>query len=109
LDLALRIAGLEATIVELSWYGDRVVPVPLGQSFHVRRLTLMSSQVGRLSASQRARWDQRRRMQLALSLLADPTLDVLITGESDFQELPRVMADLESRPGNALCHCIRYG
>jgi threonine dehydrogenase-like Zn-dependent dehydrogenase len=108
LDLALRIAGFEATIVELSWYGDRVVPVPLGQSFHVRRLILVSSQVGRLPASQRARWDPRRRMRFAMSLLADPTLDVLITGESAFHDLPRVMADLESRPGNTLCHCIRY-
>ena len=108
LELALRVAGLEATVVEMSWYGNQVVPVPLGEAFHVRRLTLKSSQVGRVAASQRARWDTRRRMHLALSLLADPVLDVLITGESDFEDLPETMAQLATAPGNALCHRIRY-
>ncbi len=108
LTLALRLAGLEATIVELSWYGDRVVSLPLGAAFHVNRLTIVSSQVGRLAPAQRPRWDTRRRMQLALSLLADPALDALITGESGFEELPAVMAGLAAAPGNALCHRIRY-
>ena len=40
------LAGFEATIVELSWYGDQAVPLPLGEAFHARRLTLKSSQVG---------------------------------------------------------------
>jgi hypothetical protein len=108
LALALRVAGLEATIVELSWYGDQTVPVPLGADFHARRLTLTSSQVGMVAASQRARWDARRRMQLALSLLTDASLDVLITGESEFDALPRVMADLAATPGDTICHRIRY-
>ena len=108
LPVALRLAGLEATVVELSWYGDRVVPLPLGAAFHSRRLTIASSQVGRIAAAQRPRWDTQRRMQLALSLLADPALDVLVTGESPFDELPAVMAGLAERPGNALCHRVRY-
>ena len=108
LPLALRLAGLEATVVELSWYGDRVVSLPLGAAFHARRLAIASSQVGRIAPAQRPRWDTRRRMRLALSLLADPALDVLVTGESAFDELPAVMAALAARPGNALCHRIRY-
>jgi threonine dehydrogenase-like Zn-dependent dehydrogenase len=108
LGLALRVAGFEATVVELSWYGARVVPLALGEAFHARRLTLKSSQVGTVALSQRARWDTRRRMQLALRLLADPVLDALITGESEFDALPEVMAKLASSPGNTLCHRIRY-
>jgi 2-desacetyl-2-hydroxyethyl bacteriochlorophyllide A dehydrogenase len=108
LDAALRLAAFEATIVEVSWYGDAVVPVSLGGAFHSRRLTIRSSQVGHVAPSQRARWDTRRRMALALRLLADPVFDTLITGESDFDALPRVMADLASAPGDALCHRIRY-
>src|SRR6185312_8304324 len=46
LQLALGLAGFEATVLELSWYGDRAVSVPLGEAFHARRLTLKSSQVG---------------------------------------------------------------
>jgi 2-desacetyl-2-hydroxyethyl bacteriochlorophyllide A dehydrogenase len=108
LALALRVAGFEATIVEMSWYGADVVPVPLGEAFHARRLTIQSSQVGRIAASQRARWDTRRRMALALSMLDEPALDVLITGESGFDDLPQVMAKLASAPGDTLCHRIRY-
>lgn len=108
LELALRVAGFEATIVEMSWYGNHAVPVALGEGFHARRLTLKSSQVGRVASSQRARWDTSRRMQLALTLLADPALDILITGESEFDALPHVMAQLAGAPGDALCHRIRY-
>jgi hypothetical protein len=109
LDLALRVAGFEAAVVEMSWYGDRIVPVPLGAVFHSRRLTLKSSQVGTVSPAQRSRWDTRRRMQLALSLLTDPALDALITGESDFDALPHLMATLAQTPGDTVCHRIRYG
>jgi 2-desacetyl-2-hydroxyethyl bacteriochlorophyllide A dehydrogenase len=108
LETALRIVGFEATILEMSWYGGQVVPVSLGEAFHSRRLTIKSSQVGTVAASQRARWDVHRRMQLTLRLLTDPVLDALITGESEFEALPRVMADLAVSPGNTLCHRIRY-
>ncbi len=105
---AMLVAGFEATIVELSWYGDRVVPISLGGSFHAQRLTLKSSQVGQVASSQRARWDTRRRMAFALSLLSHDELDVLITGESAFDELPSVMATLSASPGDTICHRIRY-
>lgn len=108
LDTALRLAGFEATIVELSWYGDAMVPAALGHAFHARRLTLKSSQVGTVAASQRARWDNRRRLRLALSLLADPALDALISGESDFEALPETLAALAASPGDTLCHRVRY-
>jgi threonine dehydrogenase-like Zn-dependent dehydrogenase len=108
LDLSCRLAGFEATVVELSWYGTTVVPMPLGEAFHVRRLQLKSSQVGHVAPSQRSRWSTRRRMQFALSLLVDPSLDMLITGESPFAALPGVMAQLAVSPGEALCHRIRY-
>jgi len=108
LDLALRAAGFEATVVELSWYGDTAVPVRLGGGFHALRLTLKSSQVGGVAASQRPRWDARRRMRLALGMLSDAALDVLITAESAFEELPETMARLANGPGPTLCHRIRY-
>jgi len=108
LELALQMAADEATIVELSWFGDQTVPLSLGGAFHARRLTIASSQVGRVAPSQRPRWDTPRRMQLALTLLDDPALDVLITGENEFETLPDVMATLARSPGDALCHRIRY-
>lgn len=108
LELALAVAGFEGTIVEMSWFGDRRVSLPLGQAFHARRLTIKSSQVGHVARRRRSRWDTRRRMALALTLLADERLEVLITGESDFEAMPEVMARLAATPGDTLCHRIRY-
>ncbi len=105
---ALLVAGMEATILELSWYGNQSVSLPLGEAFHSRRLTLKSSQVGQIPADRVARWDYRRRMQAALELLLDPRLDALISGESDFGDLPRTMERLSREPTGVLCHRIRY-
>jgi threonine dehydrogenase-like Zn-dependent dehydrogenase len=108
LQLGLDVAGVEATVVEMSWFGNREVSLPLGGAFHSKRLTIKSSQVGQIAPGQRPRWDTRRRMAQALTLLADATLDVLITGESRFDELPDVMLRLAEAPGDVLCHRIKY-
>ena len=105
---ALELAGDEATVLEMSWYGQRSVALALGEAFHARRLTLRSSQVGRLPPRQAPRWTYRRRMELALSLLVDSLPDVLISGESDFASLPDTLQRLSSAPAGALCHRIRY-
>lgn len=108
LSLALSLAAFEATIVEMSWFGAQTVSLPLGEAFHAKRLSIRSSQVGHVATSHRARWDYGRRMQFAISLLRDPALDRLITGESAFDELPGVMRDLSTGVRDALCHRIRY-
>ncbi|MFD4570959.1 zinc-binding alcohol dehydrogenase [Streptomyces sp. NPDC058417] len=98
----------EGTVLELSWYGDRAVALPLGEAFHSRRLVLRSSQVGTVSP-RRANRTYGDRLALALELLADPTLDALVTGESAFEDLPEVMPGLASGDIPALCHRVRYG
>lgn len=105
---ALALAGFEATVLEMSWYGDRLVAAPLGEAFHARRLTIRSSQVGSVARAQRARWSHRRRLALALELLADPVFDVLISGTSPFAALPATMARLAGHPDGELCHVIDY-
>ena len=108
LELALRLAGFEATVVEMSWYGDQAVPIPLGEAFHALRLSVKSSQVGSVAPAQRGRWNTRRRMHLALTLLADAALDALITGESEFEMLPVTMTQIANGADGTLCHRIRY-
>ncbi|MFG3009010.1 zinc-binding alcohol dehydrogenase [Streptomyces cinerochromogenes] len=105
---ALQLLAPEGTVVELSWYGDRSVTLPLGEAFHSRRLTVRSSQVGTVSPAARPGRTYADRMALALDLLADPALDALITGESAFEELPHVMPRLASGEIPALCHRVRY-
>ena len=105
---ALVLAAADATIVEMSWFGDCEVSLPLGEAFHSRRLTIKASQVGALPPAMRTEWNVDRRMAKALDLLKDPALDALITGESAFNDLPDVMRRLATSPGNTLCHRIRY-
>lgn len=107
LALSLSLAGQEARVVELSWYGTSVVPVGLGELFHSSRLTLRSSQVGQLPLCQGARWTHRRRLQVALGLCADPVLDALISGESEFLSMPTDLPSVLKSP-ETLCHRIRY-
>jgi 2-desacetyl-2-hydroxyethyl bacteriochlorophyllide A dehydrogenase len=94
LELALSLAGLEATIIELSWYGTTSVPLSLGGRFHNARLRIQSSQVGQVAASQRPRWSYRRRMELALRLLAEPAFDALLAEPVRFDDMPRELPAL---------------
>jgi threonine dehydrogenase-like Zn-dependent dehydrogenase len=105
---ALALAGNQARVVEMSWYGDKRPAVPLGQAFHSRRLSLVGSQVGQLPPDRQPRWDHRRRMQLALGLLAEPVLDALISGASAFERMPRDLPGLLDAAGEVLCHRIDY-
>ncbi|MFG2141453.1 dehydrogenase [Streptomyces sp. NPDC048650] len=109
LSRSLELLAPEGTVIELSWYGDRRVSLPLGEAFHSRRLVVRSSQVGAVSAARRARRGFADRLTLALELLADPAFDALITGESPFEDLPAVLPRLASGDLPALCHRIRYG
>ena len=108
LGTALALAGFEATVVELSWYGDQAVAVPLGEAFHAQRLRLISSQVGSVATARRARRSHRDRLSLALELLRDAAFDRLFTGESRFEALPDTMARLAAAPDGALCEVVRY-
>ncbi len=105
---SLELAAPEATVLELSWYGDQVAQVPLGDVFHPRRLVLRSSQVGSISPARRHRRSFADRLSLALDLLADPALDALITGECAFAELPQVLPQLADGRLPGLCHRVRY-
>ena len=103
----LELAGFEATVLELSWYGAKDVPLPLGQDFHAKRLRLISSQVGQVSPARRARRSHRDRLTLALALLCDPLFDALLDGEVAFADLPETMASLAAGQA-ALCRVVRY-
>jgi threonine dehydrogenase-like Zn-dependent dehydrogenase len=105
---SLELLVPDGVVVELSWYGDRPVALPLGDVFHSRRLTVRSSQVGSVSPARRDRRSTRDRLALALELLADARFDTLISGESGFDQLPLLLAELAAGDRPALCHLIRY-
>ena len=95
-------------MLELSWYGANEVTVPLGDVFHSRRLKLISSQVGKVAASHRLRWDYRRRLTAALDLLKDPVFDALIAPPVSFGDLPAKLPGILTPTSGVLCQLIRY-
>ncbi len=105
---ALAVAGNEALVLELSWYGDTEVQLPLGAAFHARRLTLRSSQVGQIAPAAARRRSHAERLALALDLLRDPVFDRLIDGDSAFHELPATMAAIAAGGQGVLCHRVHY-
>jgi threonine dehydrogenase-like Zn-dependent dehydrogenase len=105
---AFDLAGMEATVVELSWYGTGDVVVPLGGAFHSLRLKLISSQVGQVASSHRARWTSRRRLDAALALLGDSRLDALLAPAIKFQELPLRLPDILVPQSGVLCQLVDY-
>ncbi len=90
---AIDAAGFEATIVELSWYGDGAVAAPLGGAFHAKRLTLAASQVGHVALPRRVTRPHRARLELALHLLADPAYRLDLGAPIQFAELPERYAE----------------
>jgi threonine dehydrogenase-like Zn-dependent dehydrogenase len=105
---SLNLAGDEATVLELSWYGTNDVAVPLGGAFHSRRLKLVSSQVGRVAPSNRARWTHRRRLAAALDLLTEPALDVLLAPAIAFDDLPTRLPNILAPQSDILCQLVKY-
>ncbi len=108
LNAAIGLAGMEGTVVELSWYGDKAVTVGLGDAFHSRRLKLVSSQVGQVSPGRRPRWSYGRRLASALTMLTDPALDALVAEEMAFEDGPRRLPEILSPGATGLAPVIRY-
>jgi threonine dehydrogenase-like Zn-dependent dehydrogenase len=111
LRLALSRCGFEGRIVEASWFGDRACDLPLGEAFHAKRLSLLSTQVGAVAPAMRGRRTHGERMALALSLLADARLDALLGPDIRFADLPaRIGSVLLPEPGapQPLCPVVTY-
>lgn len=109
LERSLQLAGDEGEIIEMSWYANRQVTLPLGEDFHARRLSIRASQVGVVARARRHRRTNAERLELAVELLKDPIFDTFLTGASPFRELPDVVQNLADGKLEALCHVIEYG
>ncbi len=109
LALALRLLRPDGEVIEMSWYGDSPVSVPLGEAFHSGRLSVRASQVGAIAPARRGHRTTGDRLALALDLLRDEAFDALLSGESTFGELPNLLPALAAGELSALCHVISYG
>ncbi len=108
LQRSLDTLAFEGRVVELSWYGDRETTLRLGGAFHSRRLRIVSSQVGHVANSRRATTTHARRLAEAISLLDDPRLDALITGEVAFEDLPARLPEILAPGAPGIATAVRY-
>jgi threonine dehydrogenase-like Zn-dependent dehydrogenase len=108
---ALDLCAFEARVIEASWYGTREASLPLGEAFHSKRISIVSTQVGAVAPALRGRRTHGQRMALALSLLADPVLDALVGPSTRFADLAAAMPGLLNPPPGAvppLCPLVLY-
>jgi 2-desacetyl-2-hydroxyethyl bacteriochlorophyllide A dehydrogenase len=105
---ALSLLAHEGTALVCSWYGTKMVALPLGAEFHRRRLTIRSSQVSTIPARLAGRWDRERRRAAARALLEELPLDALATHEFPFEGAAEAYAAV-ARPEPGLIHAtLRY-
>lgn len=107
LKLSLQLAGDDSDVIELSWFADKEVTLPLGEDFHARRLNIRSSQVGAVALPRRHRRSNAERLQEAANQLKDPLFDTFLTSECQFQNLPATLVRLFEEPGG-FCHVVAY-
>jgi 2-desacetyl-2-hydroxyethyl bacteriochlorophyllide A dehydrogenase len=105
----LRLLAHEGTALVCSWYGTKPVPLPLGAEFHRRRLVIRSTQVSTIPSNLAARWDRRRRRDVARSLLSELRLDSLATHEFPFERAPDAYAAVAGGSPELIHAALRYG
>ena len=74
---AIRIAGVDGTVVAAGFYQGPATALVLGEEFHHNRVTLVSSQIGSLPPALRGRWSRERLHETVIRLCAGGRLDPL--------------------------------
>jgi 2-desacetyl-2-hydroxyethyl bacteriochlorophyllide A dehydrogenase len=104
----LGVLAHEGTALVCSWYGTKPVPLPLGAAFHRRRLALRSTQVSTLPAALSARWDRRRRTELAWRLARELPLAALATHGFPFEQAAEAYACADRKDDGLIHAALRY-
>lgn len=107
LQLAIDALGFEGQVNELSWFGDQLVALDLGSSFHHQRKRIAATQVGTIAKNHREA-GYKARAQAVLQLLADPNLDALLGDPIPFADLPRAFNAIYDGQPAALCPVVGY-
>ena len=72
---AIRVAGVDGTVVAAGFYQGPATALALGEEFHHNRVTLISSQIGSLPLALRDRWSRERLHRTVIKLCATGRLD----------------------------------
>lgn len=108
LDRAIAVCGFDGRVIIGSWYGRKRASVDLGGRFHRSRIRLISSQVSTIDPALRGRWDHRRRLRFALSLLPDLPVERLISHRVPFEQAAEAYHLLDQQPDQAIQVVLIY-
>lgn len=72
---AIRVAGVDGTVVAAGFYQGPATALALGEEFHHNRVTIVSSQIGSLPLALRDRWSRERLHETVIKLCAAGRLD----------------------------------
>jgi 2-desacetyl-2-hydroxyethyl bacteriochlorophyllide A dehydrogenase len=106
---ALLLLAHEGELLVCSWFGTKVVPLPLGGDFHRRRLTIRSSQVSSIPSHLQREWSITRRRDATLDLLRELPLEVLATHTFPVQEAAAAFAAIDEGSEGLLHAALSYG
>ena len=97
----------ETTICILSWYGNEISKISLGEEFFSKRAKIIISQVSRISPN-RSKYSMVDRRRIALNILQDNILDNLIEkNQVKFEDLEKFFIK-EKNSNNLLCKVVKY-
>lgn len=108
LQTAIHATGPEGTVVVLSYYGTREVPLVLSPEFHYKRQRIVSSMVGAVGSGLQPRWDRTRRTQVAFELLRELDVSPLVSHRMPFVEAPEAYRLVDESPGETLGVVLEY-
>lgn len=108
LQTAVDTTGFEGTIGVVAWYGTREVSLDLGGAFHLKRLRIVSSWVGRVPAYLSSRWTPLRQRELAARQLAAVPVGTLITDRVPFGRAPDAYALIDTNAETHLAVLLDY-
>jgi 2-desacetyl-2-hydroxyethyl bacteriochlorophyllide A dehydrogenase len=105
---SLDLLAHEGTALVASWYGTKAVPVPMGGSFHRRRLTIRSTQVSTIPSSMSRDWTIELRRATALKLMSELLLKRLATHEFGVRDVAAAFDAVDRAAGGLLHAALVY-
>ena len=108
LQAAINVTGQEGTVVAVSFFGSKVIPLVLAPEFHYRRQRIISSQVSTIGGGLQPRWSWDRRDKVAFSLLAKDWLQTPVTHRLPFPAAPEAYRLLDQHPDEAIGVLLDY-
>ena len=108
LDLAIQTTGPDGRIVIGSWYGQKRAGLNLGGRFHRSRIRLIASQVSGIAPAHRGRWNQKRRFDVAWSMLRSLDAEKVITVRFPLEEAPQAYALIDQHPERVVQVLLTY-